>query len=119
MTLSVDAYYNNENGEEITLNFSSQSGCNDLAGAESSRKEFYGSSFVKELGLKILPRLGDGEYLIVEGEELLEVEAEIRLLLENIQAINDDGYWEFRLKNVLEAARMAKEYGMNGGISIG
>lgn len=117
MTLTVNAYSIDENGLPVDLEFPSDS--NDLAGTESSRKSFYASAIALKLDLKLLPMLASHACIKIEGSQLDELEAEVLLLINNLSQFNDDGYFEFRLKNILAAITLAKPYGPNGGVYIG
>jgi hypothetical protein len=116
MTLCVDTYIYDENGERKYLDVESSK---NLAGIEACRHTFYGSDFVKKLNLKRLYSLKEGD-LWVEGEELIELETEINTFLLNLDNFvkrkDDKSYFEFRLQNILDAVKKAKEIG--GGIVV-
>ena len=80
---------------------------NDLAGFESTRVSFYGSEHARKLGLVLLPMLAQQD-IHASGADLAILERETRLLLDNLEATTDHGYWSFRLNNILEAIRLAK-----------
>ena len=101
MTLSVNAYYLDKEGNEIDIPFLPESNANELAGVETSRKEFYGSEISKSLGLKILTRLKEQPFIAVERRNIDDLESEVKLLLDNLDKFSDNGYWAFRLNNIL------------------
>jgi hypothetical protein len=116
MTLCVDTYIYDENGEMKYLQ--AESG-KDLAGFESYRNTFYGSDFVKSLNLKKLYSLREGD-LWAEGKELNELETEVKTFMKNldkfVRRIEDKLHFEFRLQNILDAIKKAKEIG--GGVVV-
>jgi hypothetical protein len=119
MTLSVEAFYIDDDVQHIDIELPSDSSCNHLAGIESSRRTFYGSELAISLGLSLLPQLAESSMLEVTGETVEVLEAEVRLLLANLDGFNDDGYWLFRLNNILAMIELAKPFGDKGVVSIG
>lgn len=116
MSLSVWTYVYAENGERKYLE--TERG-KDLAGFESWRNTFYGSDFVKNLNLRKLYSLKEGD-LWVEGKELIELETEVKTFLQNldkfVKRADDKSGFEFRLQNILDAVKKAKETG--GGVVV-
>ena len=93
----------------------------DLAGFEVYRHEFWGTTIMQELGLKLLPTLGDGIWLVIENEELDSLEEEALIILRNAaliaqKAAPDQTHVEFYANNILNAIRIARE--VNGGVQI-
>ena len=117
MTLSVNAYYIDSDGNEVDIAFPSESTANNVAGFESCRNTFYGSDQVKELGLNLLPLLKNQAVIYAEGDELETLQSEINILLSNLEKF-DEIYWGFRLNNILTAIKLAKNF-KNGRVSIG
>lgn len=116
MTLSVSPYIRDAEGNLEWLEM--PSGFNELAGTEATRKTFWGSDRLKSLGLNILPGLISAD-IFAEDTELRVLESEIDNLLINLSSICNDeefDYWNFRLSNIKEAIRLAKEN--NGGVCI-
>jgi hypothetical protein len=92
---------------------------NQLAGFESWRQSIYGSAAAKKLGLRLLPTLGDGHDIYAEGADLDRLKSEAEMMLANLEGISpeDPEGVRFRLENILEAIRLAKQAG--GGVYVG
>jgi hypothetical protein len=95
---------------------------NDLAGAESWRKSFYGSPQLLRLGLRLLPELAMSD-LYVDNQELDELISEVKLIRTELQTLSADlglraDSVQFRLDNILEAVRLARLVN-GGGVYIG
>jgi len=88
---------------------------NELAGFESTRLSFYGSAYVRSMGLVLLPKLAHAN-IHVSGDELELLEREVRILLDKLDSAELREYWSFRLKNILEAIRLAKA--VSDGVGI-
>lgn len=92
---------------------------NDLAGFESWRRQVYGSPAAQALGLALLPLLASQE-VYAEGEQLDLLEREVWVMLANTALwpdIDAEGL-RFRLLNILEAIRVARET-PGAGVYIG
>lgn len=113
MTLEVYAYYENEAEEQVYISLPSH-----LAGLESTRKSFYGSTRVRKLGLKLLPLVEDQGQLWVQGAELQDLLCEVEVLLNHL-ALNEEEYWRFRLNNIKVAITEALKYGEKGIVNVG
>jgi hypothetical protein len=117
MSLSVSAYKRNSENELEWLTPAEP--FNDLAGFESTRKNFWASEEVRNLGLTLLPTLKERD-IWAEGVELIQLESEINILAHALPALNSSygyEYLQFRLSNIKEAIRLAKE--SLGGVNIG
>lgn len=114
MTLSVSAYYRNEDGSQVELPLQS-----NVAGVERARIDFYGSEQTRLLGLKLLPVLKEYAMLEVCGSELPILLAEVSVLLESLSSGEEGEYWRVRLNNIKEAIQLASAYGESGCVSIG
>ncbi|MEL6556045.1 MAG: hypothetical protein AAFQ63_21680 [Cyanobacteria bacterium J06621_11] len=117
MSLSVSPYVRTSEGTLKWLPVRPE--FNDLAGTENTCWTFWGSPEVKHLGLSLLPTLSKTD-IYAEEASLDLVEREVNILL--LQLVNfcdraKQEYWHFRLMNIAEAIRVAKEN--NGGIYIG
>lgn len=84
MTLSVDVFLVDENGESHVLD--TPEGCSDLAGAESWRTCVWGSRAVRDLGARFFPELVEG-WLVAQPDEVFELLDECALLRENLVLI--------------------------------
>jgi hypothetical protein len=113
MTLSV--YASNVSPDGTTLDLVPTPPHNDLAGFESTRLSFYASEHARSLGLSLLPTLAHAN-IHASGDELELLERDVRLLLDSLDPGADREYWSFRLNNILEAIRLAKE--VSDGIGI-
>jgi len=124
LSLQLSVYYHDEiTGEEKSVPLDS-----DVFGWESSRKRLWGQPILRELGLVLLPKLGDGAWLNIAGEELNQLELEANLILENIgtilQRIPNDQVRLYGGKsivqeyatNLLEAVKKART--VNGIVSV-
>jgi hypothetical protein len=93
----------------------------NLGGFESYREKFWGHAIMWSLGLALLPTLGNGAWLNIEGDELEKLEQEATIIKENSALISEKtGIEEQRVlmyaSNVLYATQSAKE--VRGGVSI-
>jgi hypothetical protein len=111
MTLTVSAYKAGAPREENRLPLRSA-----LAGTESARATFYGSSWAAGLGLVLLPRLKQESELWVSGPDLFSLSAEAEMLAANLPA-TDEEYWQYRLQNIILAVQAATAVG--GTVCIG
>ena len=124
MTLQLSVYYRDEiTGEEKSVPLES-----DVFGLEVARKELWGQPILRQLGLEILPELGEGAWLNIGGEELDQLEREANLILENTGTILEHtNYTDGRLTggktiveeyatNLLEAVKKARA--VNGYVSV-
>ena len=113
MTLSVSAFYREQDGSRVDLPLQS-----DLAGFERMRADFYGSHQAQKLGLKLLPTLKDTAVLQVCGSELSAILSEVVAIWESLPSGHDGEYWRFRLNNIKMAIRLASEHGEAGCVEI-
>ena len=89
MSLSVQAYRRNPvTNERVYL--APTPPCNDVAGFEAYRRTVYGCMTARQLGLTLLPSLGEGVDISAEGEDLAQLRREVDLLLANLPAIAVD-----------------------------
>lgn len=89
MSLSVQAYRRNPvTNERVYL--APTPPCNDVAGFEVYRRTVYGCLTARQLGLTLLPLLGDGVDIYAEGEDLARLQREVDLLLANVPVIAVD-----------------------------
>jgi hypothetical protein len=119
---------------------------NELAGFESWRQSVYGSPTARSLNLVLLVSLGQNQDVYAEGADLDRLKSEVEILLANVNTIAPGGKDQqgnqiinafalqggvrvpadhesairFRLENILEALRLAKEVtNGSGGVYIG
>lgn len=125
MSLIVQAYRRDpETGKMTELDTEPVPPCNEMAGVDALRFRVYGSAAVKNLGLTLLPSLAKDE-VYAEGDDLDRLEAEIDLLTHNLSAVAastevDEEGLRFRLDNMREAVRLARQVGGGaGGVYIG
>jgi hypothetical protein len=120
MTVKIDVFVrNSENGD---MEWIDRPLGKDLAGFEIYRKLLWGNPILVSLGLSLLPKLGEGEWLVVEGANLnqLELEADvIKLHTIQISAVSqiDGEKIEFYADNLIQAVHDAQK--LMGGVSIG
>lgn len=93
-----------------------------LAGFEIYRQQFWGADVMVELGLKLLPSLGERAWLVVEHDELDNLEQEAHLILQNMHLIAqrtgvDLPHVEGYAQNILHSIGIART--VIGGVSIG
>jgi hypothetical protein len=93
-----------------------------LFGVEVCRKELWGKEVMKELGCHMIYSLKDGDIYAFD-EELQELKVELNIILNNIDIFEEKstdgyGYVEFRVKNALEAIKVAEKY-KDVGVYIG
>lgn len=118
MTIRVDAYViNPETGKMETLD--SEPG-EHLAGIEDNRYNFWGSDIMSELGLSLILTIRE-RTLNVKGDELNKLEAELRIILSNLDTVllrvpYDESFIRQRTGNVLLAIEKARK--CNGGVVI-
>lgn len=114
MSIVISVEYRDANGQwqPIELDFEGH-----LAGHEVARVQLWGAPIMHQLGLKLLPQLATGQPLIVEGVELAQLEAEARLVLDNVPSIianttypRDKRLLIHRAENILYAALNAQAY---------
>lgn len=121
MTLIVQPYRRDATGAIADLDLSPTPPHNDLAGFERWRTTVWGSGSARALGLVVLPRLAC-EDLYIEGPELVDLQAEVELIIDHARAIvgEEPSAIEglvFRAHNILEAIRLARA--VDGGVYIG
>jgi len=144
MSLTVSAYKRDPmTGDIADLLVAPTSPRNDLAGFETWRQQVYGSSIAQTLGLTLLASLARNEDVYADGADLDRLKSETDALLENVRAIAPGGHdrrgdpltsafvlragvqlpdaedlestIRFRLENILEAVRLAKNVTDGGG----
>ncbi|MBA3870739.1 MAG: hypothetical protein H0X30_16490 [Anaerolineae bacterium] len=91
-----------------------------LAGYEATRNELWGTEVISSLGLKLLPTLAYAD-LEVEGNQILELEAEVNAVQDNVVLIASnapiDEYSILAItRNILKAIDRAKK--IDGGVVI-
>jgi hypothetical protein len=146
MSLIVYAYKRDPaTGEMSDLDNKPTPPHSDLAGFESWRQSVYGSPTARALNLVLLASLGNRD-VYAEGADLDGLKSEVDILLANVSTIAPGGKDErgnrimsafalqggvqvpvdhesairFRLENILEAVRLAKEVtDGSGGVYIG
>lgn len=145
MTLSVEVFTRNAEGEEVTLETPHSE---TLAGFESWRRTVWGAERVRALGAVFLPQLATSNELYIEAEQVEQFQRECELLRANLELVAqgvdprnprsryfvavpgrlearepDDAHAAFvqtvsrRLANIEAAARRAVELG--AGVVIG
>lgn len=94
---------------------------NLLFGFEVYRKTLWGNEIMRELDCHMIYSLKDKDIYAFD-ENLQELKRELNVILDNIHRFDDiptvDEYVEFRVKNALEAIKVAERYN-NFGIWIG
>jgi hypothetical protein len=121
MKLVVYLYTRNAAGEIELLHLKDRS--RELAGLEVDRKRFYGGQAAHSLGLRLFPTLVERD-LFAEGEDLMALEGEARLVLANIsrfteQAGADGETLRLRIQNILDGIDQARQTGAGVAIAIG
>jgi len=111
MSLWITVEVRDEHGNRQPIDFEPDN--LHLGGFESSRYEFWGHPVMRELGLAILPMLGDGFNLAIEGEELDDLAQEAYMIQENADQIiaatqHNEDFVIFHTNNVLHAVEEAK-----------
>jgi hypothetical protein len=148
MSLLVHAYKRDPaTGKILELEAKPTPPRNDLAGFEIWRQTVYGSPAARKLGLKVLASLGANDDVYAEGADLDQLKSETEALLANVSTIASGGRDQlgnpivstfalqgdvhvpredyesairFRVENILEAIRLAKEVtDGSGGVYIG
>ncbi len=119
MGLKVYVYKKNVETGEWGGTLDSEMG-DSLAGSESTRTELWGSEIINSLGLKLLPTLTH-KNIEVEGSEMLELEAEVNTVQDNVALIASnapiDEYSILAItRNILKAIDRAKK--IEGGVVI-
>jgi hypothetical protein len=120
MTLSVDVWVVDETEPEKIRILEGSIPGSDLAGVETTRTELWASTAVRSLGAVFLPQLAEGN-LWVSNDEVEAFATECTRLLANRTMIaSKSGYGEdyiqFRLTNMVHAARRALQAG--GGVVV-
>src|SRR5262245_11094437 len=79
--ISVDIY-DERSGErkEIPLEY-------HVFGFESARQTLWNKPIFRELGLILLPELGNGAWLVVEGTQLDRLDREAQIIIDNLPLI--------------------------------
>jgi hypothetical protein len=118
MSLLVNAYTRNAAGEIEFLDAGDQS--RELAGVEEYRQTFYGGRAACSLGLHLFSTLAERD-LYAEGQDLVALESEARLVLANIEMFTDQAgasseSLQVRIQNILDAIERAAAAG--GGVVI-
>ena len=120
MTLSVDVWVVDETEPDKIRVLAVPPDASDSAGVETTRTELWGSPAVRSLGASLLPRLAEGD-LWVSNAQVEAFAAECALVLANRTAIASasgygEEYIEFRLTNMVDAARRALD--VHGGVVV-
>lgn len=114
MSLTVSAYMIGPDGMEHEIHLESS-----VAGFESARVAFYGSTAVQKLGLKLLPKLKDQSLLEVRGPELEALLAEVEVLIKTLPLNEFGESWAFRLNNIKVATEAVIKCQESGVVYIG
>lgn len=125
MSLIVYAYKRDPHtGKERALDEHPTPPQNDLAGFESWRSKVWAADLLKDLGLQLLPSLAVQD-VFAEGNDLDQLLGEVDIVTHDLAAlaastdVDEDGL-RFRLKNVREAIRLARQVpNGEGGVYIG
>lgn len=92
-----------------------------LFGFESYREEVWGNDIMEQLGCHIIYSLKERDIYAFDAA-LQELKRELNVILNNMDIIENkvtvDEYVEFRVKNALEAIKIAEKY-RNVGVYIG
>ena len=120
MTLTVDVWIVDDEHPGGTRILAVPEGVSDLAGFERTRSELWGLAAVRSLGAAFLPQLADSD-LWVGIDEVEAFAAECAVLLANLPVIAAASGWgedfiKFRLTNMADAARRARQAG--GGVVV-
>jgi hypothetical protein len=118
MSLSVHAYVRNAQGKMSFIEPDDPS--EELAGFEVYRRTLYGSRAAILLGLRLLPRLAEGDIYAV-GDDLVILRADAEMALTNLRMFEaESGATAERLRprfeNILRAIDRAERAG--GGVVI-
>jgi hypothetical protein len=119
MTLHISVYVKDmETGSRTSVKLPPGK---DLGGFESYRQKFWGHDVMKSLGLNLLPTLGKGAWLNIEGNQLKTLEQEAYIIRKNSTLISTNTGIEEQsvlmyADNILYAAQLAKQ--VEGGVSI-
>jgi hypothetical protein len=111
MSLSVSVFVFDDTGEKVKVELDKGK---DLAGFESSRYKLYGSKLAESLRLKLLPQLKSHDLWDVGGDQLNELESELKTIIENVEAFSKESefeqeYIKARVQNILDAIQIARE----------
>ena len=123
MSLIVYPYKRNQINQAIEeVEQSPQEPFNDLFGPEGWRYTIWGSQCIQDLGCEMLASLRSQD-IYADIHELDKLEKEILLIRNQIDLVSSTLHIasdaiSFRVNNVLEAIRMARQY-ENGGVYIG
>ena len=96
---------------------------NFLFGVENWRKSFWGSDKIKDIGCKLLHTLKDTDIYAFD-DDIEVMKNDLNLVLKNITELanGSDAYREqveFRVKDALEAVRVAQMHSDKVGVYIG
>jgi hypothetical protein len=119
MSLVVSAFWYDTETGEFTEHTDWENG-HQMAGAETSRWELWGSEAVRHRGASFLPRLAETN-LRVGPEELDGFEVEVRALLDDVASLaSESGRKEEILRHYLSNFLLAVAYARSkgGGVSI-
>lgn len=110
MSLLVSVFSYDANNK---MQFVEQDRSDELAGFESCRRNLYGNSISRDLGLKLLSTLVESD-LCVRFEDLQNLKREVDLMLDNLDlyakaAIYQPEYIKARLNNILKAIAEAEK----------
>jgi len=99
---------------------------NELFGFSSWRTLLWGNTILMDLNCKVLPALANNAEVCAIEDELECLEDDTFIILANLDKIVtaadhqvDKQTLEFRMLNLLEAIRLARLYGIDGGVWIG
>lgn len=123
MSLTVFPYIRHQvSGDIIDIQASIQAPFNDLFGVEIWRSKVWGSKTLEQMGCKILNTLKNSD-IYAENDEITQLETELLKIVHHIEEVSNQlnihkDSLLFRVKNALEAIKVAKEQ-PNGGVCIG
>lgn len=89
---------------------------NDLFGVEACRKELWGQEIMKEHGCHMIYSLKHSNIYAFD-EDLEKLKRELNIILSNTDIFSDD-YITFRVKNALEAIKVAEMHKDVVGVAI-
>lgn len=119
MTLRIDASCIDKDGNRNNIDLGLGG---HLMGFESYRQTFWGSPFMIDMGLKILPSLAQKAIIFVKDDELdilreeaITIQQNLDFVLKNVH--NDEQFVMHRTDNIINAVDIAKK--CNGEVSIG
>lgn len=122
MSLLVSIISKDKNVSLESIEMEIQNPCNDLFGFEKWRQTLWGHKIIKDLGCDLVYSLRETNVFVYDSD-VIKLKNEFLKILNNIDLLSeetniDKPSIEFRIRNGLEAIRIAEKYIDKVGVAL-